>query len=279
MPVDASEQPGDLFQVHAISLFLDSSLCKCKLVCLWKWLLFFLCFAGKNNWSHSWGVNLSICRWMSLSHGHLHLAEIETVIEIILCKLLWGEVMSLPRCQTKTWSAQICWLDIWLCLPNENKGMTFLILKRCMQNAASLNKPNFHIRHILFFTFWISIFNTLLLLNSMKISVHFSLFFFTVLWLCHKGCVLSKPGVQRESIRRRARGRVILDDKIPTTCWNSTFLPTSWPLVLWMLVLAGGCVGDLRVVTVVVLNYSTHWLRRCSVIWSFLCKLRFVAPL
>lgn len=31
----------------------DSSLCKCELVCLWKWVFFFS--VGKNNWSHSWG--------------------------------------------------------------------------------------------------------------------------------------------------------------------------------------------------------------------------------
>lgn len=43
----------------------DSSLCKCELICLWKWLFFFLSFAGKTNWSHSWGNYLSFCCFVS----------------------------------------------------------------------------------------------------------------------------------------------------------------------------------------------------------------------
>lgn len=38
------------------------------------------------------------------------------------------------------------------------------------------------------------------------------------LWSVSQCFVLSVPEVQKESIHRRARGRVTLDDKIPTPC-------------------------------------------------------------
>lgn len=82
-------------------------------------------------------------------------------------------------------------------------------------------------------------------------------------------------------ILRRAQGRVILDDKMPTTCWNSTFLPASWPLAVWIFVLAGGwtlqeiCAGLL---IILILSYCKQWLCQCSVILSFLCKLHFAPP-
>lgn len=149
MPVDASVQPGDLFSstCRFAHLHLDSSLCKCELVCLWKWLFFFCFFlslAGENNWSQSWGDNLSFCRWM-LSHGRLHLAEVVAIIKIFFyANIVSGGYEWAPMPEKKSWLVRMSQSDIWLWMPSKNEGIRFFILK----SNSEFNYP-----HISLFTF------------------------------------------------------------------------------------------------------------------------------
>ena len=74
----------------------------------------------------------------------------------------------------------------------------------------------------------------------------------------------------------------MLDDKIPTVRAAETahsFLLADHLLFECQHWLEAVLFEDLHVVTEVLLNYSTHWLSQCSVIWSFLCKLCFMPPL
>lgn len=149
--------------------------------------------------------------------------------------------MNEPQCQKKRvdWSEWASWTYGYECLARM-KELAFSFWKA----TQNLITRTFHYLHFNNKKAFIKAKSNETALKYLPILVLlFCVFVFSVLWLwlCHKGFVLSMPEVQRESIHRRARGqRATLDDKIPTTCWNSTFLPAGWPLVFWMLALPGG---------------------------------------
>ena len=187
--------------------------------------------------------------------------------------------------QSVDWSKLSVWT--WLREHNNDERTSFQTLKRWGSAAPLTLQHNYCqcialIKPFVYSTARKYLFIFCSLARQWSFFFLFFLLCVCVRWLCHKSFVLSMLEVQRESIHRRARGRVILDDKIPTTCWNSTFLPAGWPLAFlnvsagWRRRPVGARRGVAR--SVVVLNYGTRWLRRCSVIVSFLCKWHSLPP-
>lgn len=208
-----------------------------------------------------------IYHFVVLSHDHLHLAEVMATINTdISMQMLWLRI-SLSARQRIDWSKLAGWTYGYVFL-------TWTKARECMQMLYHLANPTF----ITDTSYCLD--SKLAFLKAYSYAIaykhlfkSFLLFFSNVLWLCHMGS--SSPCLKCKE-NRYIEGQK--DVWWQNTCWNSTFLPVSWPLALWMLVLARGCAGDPHVVRVVVLNYSTQWPCWSSVIWSFLCKLHFVPP-